>query len=652
MFGLFSAVFRLSVFSALFFLLVSCRSGEPMVKPFTAEVNVLNALSEAVAEREVETLRELKDHPDKVISDLAWKALAVSGIEDTSQLIELAIETNHPGAWYALTYQDVDSEQTDRIISLFFDGSLPPENVCNFLAVHGDEPFLLNLLEDKDLILNVKECSKAAGVLLTKVELDKKRVDDVAGLIYSIDDETTITNLLYGFWRSPLNRPEEYTTAEKILIEMVYSRFGNEPTLADEYLVQLTGTQGFGAVMHRRSEQQLTENVQLAVTTANVLAGFESDRLPKDQVLKLLNHLNPIVTARTLESLKQIYDIDHEWLQKLSGEISHFPDNPEVAITYLEMLSEHGIELSSHRNLLEAFASENPYLKNRLLPLFKQLLDEEEYYHFLADNMRNEGIEALHATLALGLIVDEHKEPQLLSPIFTGILNDAITDLNRSILSVAAPLLTNPHFFTPADSDQLISAFHRAADSHEQNIAQILVNTMEAHGISGEEINRELQPKPMRSPDWQRLNQLGSAPLWLLETTKGSIRIRLMPTEAPFTVSSIDYLTTNGYYEDVVFHRVVPNFVIQGGDFDRQDGFGGPDYRIPTEPSFGTFRRGMVGIASSGPDTEGSQFFITHTWTPHLDGFYTIFGEVIEGMDIVDQIQVGDRVIRARIASE
>ncbi|NBC05449.1 MAG: peptidylprolyl isomerase [Bacteroidetes bacterium] len=144
---------------------------------------------------------------------------------------------------------------------------------------------------------------------------------------------------------------------------------------------------------------------------------------------------------------------------------------------------------------------------------------------------------------------------------------------------------------------------------------------------------------------------MGTNPFWVLETEKGTIEIQLDPLAAPFTVSSIDSLTRAGAYDDVSFHRVVRNFVIQGGDIDRKDGYGGPDYRIPTEPSFKSFERGMVGIASAGTDTEGSQFFVMLNWSPHLDGNYTIFGKVTKGMDVADQIQIGDRVIEAGIYS-
>jgi cyclophilin family peptidyl-prolyl cis-trans isomerase len=97
------------------------------------------------------------------------------------------------------------------------------------------------------------------------------------------------------------------------------------------------------------------------------------------------------------------------------------------------------------------------------------------------------------------------------------------------------------------------------------------------------------------------------------------------------------------FYDGTVFHRVVSNFVIQGGD-PTGTGYGSPGYTIRSEFSPLTYERGMVGMASSGKDTEGSQFFITHSATPHLDGRYTIFGKVTDGMDVVDKIMIGDYV--------
>ncbi len=134
-----------------------------------------------------------------------------------------------------------------------------------------------------------------------------------------------------------------------------------------------------------------------------------------------------------------------------------------------------------------------------------------------------------------------------------------------------------------------------------------------------------------------------------LETIRGDIKVELYKNIAPFTIMSIIKLTTQrGFYRGLPFHRVVPNFVIQGGD-PRGDGWGGPGYSIRSEFSDLTFDTGTIGIASAGKDTEGSQFFITQSPQPHLDGRYTIIGRVISGMDVVDKIQVDDHIFDLKV---
>lgn len=147
--------------------------------------------------------------------------------------------------------------------------------------------------------------------------------------------------------------------------------------------------------------------------------------------------------------------------------------------------------------------------------------------------------------------------------------------------------------------------------------------------------------------DWEYYSKLLNAPLFEITTEKGNIKIQLFPSEAPFTCISLCKLIDKKYYDGLVFHRVVSNFVIQGGD-PLGNGWGGPGYSIRTENNPEKFGTGYLGMASAGRDTEGSQFFITHSPQPHLDGKYTVFGKVIEGMDVVNKIQEGDKMITVR----
>ena len=117
---------------------------------------------------------------------------------------------------------------------------------------------------------------------------------------------------------------------------------------------------------------------------------------------------------------------------------------------------------------------------------------------------------------------------------------------------------------------------------------------------------------------------------------------------APITVANIVYLSKQGYFEQMPIHRVVPNFVMQAGD-RRGDGSGGPGHTIPCEINPLRFQRGTVGMALAGKDTGGSQFFICHAPQPHLDGGYTIFGAVASGMDVVDLLEEGDRILKVSL---
>lgn len=132
---------------------------------------------------------------------------------------------------------------------------------------------------------------------------------------------------------------------------------------------------------------------------------------------------------------------------------------------------------------------------------------------------------------------------------------------------------------------------------------------------------------------------MAANPVAEIETTLGTIKIELFAKEAPDTVANFIKLAEKGYYNGVIFHRVIPGFMIQGGD-PTGTGRGGPGYTILDEfhPKLRHNKAGMLSMANAGPDTGGSQFFITLAATPHLDDRHAIFGQVIEGQDVVKKI--------------
>jgi peptidylprolyl isomerase/peptidyl-prolyl cis-trans isomerase B (cyclophilin B) len=132
----------------------------------------------------------------------------------------------------------------------------------------------------------------------------------------------------------------------------------------------------------------------------------------------------------------------------------------------------------------------------------------------------------------------------------------------------------------------------------------------------------------------------------------GEIRIEFFPADAPKTVDNFVTLARKGFYNGLTFHRVVPGFVVQGGD-PKGNGTGGPGYTIPAEFNQQKHVRGSVAMArSQHPDSAGCQFYITYGAQPHLDGSYTVFGRVVAGMEHVDGIRQGDRMTSVTIVEE
>ncbi len=135
-----------------------------------------------------------------------------------------------------------------------------------------------------------------------------------------------------------------------------------------------------------------------------------------------------------------------------------------------------------------------------------------------------------------------------------------------------------------------------------------------------------------------------------ISTSRGDIVIQLAPEYAPKTVNNFVFLAREGYYDGVTFHRVISDFMIQGGD-PTGTGRGGPGYTFEDETRGNPLKHetGVLSMANAGPNTNGSQFFITHSPQPHLNGKHTVFGKVIAGQDVVDAIRQGDTMDKVSI---
>jgi len=138
----------------------------------------------------------------------------------------------------------------------------------------------------------------------------------------------------------------------------------------------------------------------------------------------------------------------------------------------------------------------------------------------------------------------------------------------------------------------------------------------------------------------------------VFDTDRGQIKVELYPDQAPLTVANFVNLTRRGFYDGLGFHRVIPDFMVQGG-CPKGTGTGGPGYKFEDEAKNGVKHdRGVLSMANAGPDTNGSQFFITHIKTDWLDGKHTVFGKVTEGLDVVDAIKQGDAIKSVKIEGD
>ncbi len=329
-----------------------------------------------------------------------------------------------------------------------------------------------------------------------------------------------------------------------------------------------------------QARTRLAEAINLQ--TSNMLSGAKTAL--QNEILAALNaSTNPYIKAA--------------WLKAWGSEIRNFeslpkyaqPDQPvQVRIQAITSL----IDVCKNKNFDAYFAGEGYLIKAQIAG-------------YLATAMKSgdAGI--------IALIAEAITDPK------TGmkdIFRERRTELNKALAGLKLP------------------------DEMESYLS--VAKALKEYGLDAPTIPKE--QKKYKPIDWTLIDQLKPGSSVLMTTSKGDITLMLDPERAPESVTSFLQLITSGYYNGKAFHRVVPNFVVQTG-CPRGDGFGGLDFTLRSELAETYYDdQGYVGMASAGPHTEGPQFFITHSPTPHLDGKYTIIGKVTSGMDIVHKLEIGD----------
>ncbi|NUM81988.1 peptidylprolyl isomerase, partial [bacterium] len=508
--------------------------------------------------------------------------------------------------------------------------------------------------------------------------------------------DSEITHLLIN------SDPEIRWRAAYALMRSGNPRFANEMLLSlkdDDYRVRMDAARALGAMGLDKTDKSLRSHVVNALleigsndpdwrVRVNAMAALGNFKFLVDDLKKIYfltafegkKDKDIHVRLTAIKSMAASYQNDVKNVRAFLAPFAekHWPamdwhEKAEFMISLTQMFGETLIDQSMFTGWLESCLTDsNRYLRARsvtalanirspkIMPILEKTLTDsfplvqtnaldvlstiksERSHELLLQSLQSKN--ATVVAVAAGYLAEDESlkknfdaKENLVEKIISGFKNASVSDIESQIIifdivgelkGSAAAVFLNTYL-----------------DDSSNVVAQSAVKNLEK--IVGEEIDNK---KPhYHDVDYSALLELKSKkPSAVIETSQGTIEIDFLMDDAPLTVMNFVKLAEMKFFDGVYFHRVVPNFVIQTGD-PAGTGWGGPGYAIRSEFNQRKYERGTVGMASSGKDTEGSQWFITHSAQPHLDGRYTVFAKVTEGMEVVDKIQVGDRVISVEI---
>lgn len=650
-------------------LLVGCNSQTQQVIP-----EEYPELYEAVMQRDAAAIMAFTDHSDEETAAQSWRAMISTPVEEMDEFIKQVKQTNRYVAWKALSRKELTAQQLDVLHADWLANPELREGISLVLGLQGNEKSLQLLVEHFEDIQSSThefESALATGRLIGQFGLETEMEDNIIAYALSLNDEILTRAWLYGYYRDeqPIHSTDAITQ-----IREAYSEVEN-PRIR-QYLLSLS-FQNIGQEMLGDIEVATIEDmdVQLATELAQHTDSLEwSDKLEKVYTA-LLNHPNPIVNEVTLSMAGGNEDKPDIFDEVIINKIVE-NENKDAALRLSAVMALE--DASAHKDLVDELAEAGDYLLTKQFSIYRTFFSNSDFYALASSvrqsENRRETLSALRAINRWWSSLDPKEKEAIGIDEIRKLVFEVLESGDRSMTFSISSLLNDAAVIQAEDYQklhQLLNAYQLPEDvavfqavagvlkTHFEEKAKPLIDSLAA--IGNTDLNRTLyrqdwdvpeteeddSPVKFRKPGWERLNELGSHPVWVLETTRGTIKVEMNVRLAPATISGMDSLITAGAYDHVAYHRVVPNFVVQGGDVGTGDGSGGPDYTVPTEASEIQYWRGQVGIASAGTDTEGSQYFFMHQWKPHLNARYTIVGSVIEGIEAVDRMMVGDKVLRS-----
>ena len=410
---------------------------------------------------------------------------------------------------------------------------------------------------------------------------------------------------------------------------------------------------------------------RVRVRAVRAIGQYSAESSARAEVLRALSDESHHVSI-TASSVIASWDDLTESERRILEQLIH-PSNTVGSIIAGNLLT--GLSRSGHHGtvmeLLELHADIVPDLRSHLIAPLAYVPDADArrtLIDFLGSSNKKEAIAAANA-----LVVRWERRSSENKREYYDAFVSALKSGDIGLVYMVASVLTEPAFVErgsvqamagvlssmepPDDTEAMLSiiaALGRIdSKSARSELERVAVHPHDVIRMAArrhiEKDDQVASGAVIRAIDWQKAAEYGPRPQLQFQTETGSFIVELFADLAPQTAGTIIQLAQAGRYDGVPFHRVVPDFVAQGGDISRGDGFGGPGFEIRSEFTGLSFDRGIMGMASAGKDTEGSQFFITHSMQPHLDGNYTAFGRVLSGMNSVDAIEPETLILSVRL---
>lgn len=620
------------------------------------KVDMLEPLWHAISERnEADILSYLKSN-ESIMVETALRGLANMTIENITPVFEMALSDSQPLAWFTLSTQQTDSGKLREIEAHILKNETPKASVIGGLLVLGQKgdptshKFLVNLLEnghfsgehqstkwsDTD-IRYAFALSLSRSALRTPLSSEQ----NFSVLKHAITAETAMEQSawMYAWYRSGTLQLDKRTLDG--LVTWSSALWNEAHGITRQYWIQILGKNHDPRVMDLLDYEFLRHAHSLeAIEASRTIFRFTraADRRTRDfvplvseeiitqKLVALLMHENVSVRLEVLQSITDgNFDvpicIEDELYFSLTDGTSMIPAEWMMRVQALARCSKE-----KARRVMEEYPrnwSDNPHMVGSYISSIRSVYIIDDAIDQL-NSLSKTSSEAILVEVVSQLSFIAMEEPE----------NNEIRAIVAEILRGVAQSESDRVAMALAVSDGALDWLSDATD--EKFIAAINYG----NSLRNPEFDSLLKP------DAALIKRLGPHPKWTILTEKGQqIDIRLDALRSPATVTALAKITESGWHVGTPFHRVVNNFVIQGGAIWSELSRNDPPFRVPTEATELEFSRGAVGIASAGRDTEGSQFFVMHMWHPHLNGGYSNIGRVVSGMDVVDQISEGIRVL-------